>query len=159
MSPVPRQPLSLLNQWAEEIEEKCEANQFSCLIYHGKNRDGVRKVKHILKYDVVLTTYHTLLGEFADEESAVKNGKKAAKANNDAGNEDNYIEQKEKGLLYKVPWYRVVLDEARELLPRIVWSPEDDDSDINSREQTPFAIATSRCRAALRHSIRSSAGA
>lgn len=37
----------------DEIEEKCVDNQFKILVYHGKGKEGIKKVKHLQKYDVV----------------------------------------------------------------------------------------------------------
>lgn len=46
-------PVALLEQWKDEIEDKCEKNQFKILVYHGDGKKGVTKVKHLQKYDVV----------------------------------------------------------------------------------------------------------
>lgn len=46
-------PVALLEQWKDEIEDKCEKNQFKILVYHGEGKKGVTKVKHLQKYDVV----------------------------------------------------------------------------------------------------------
>ncbi|KAK4055289.1 hypothetical protein OIV83_000572 [Microbotryomycetes sp. JL201] len=105
-------PLSLLSQWKEEIEEKCQANRFSVHIYHGKGRSEMTKKKHLLRHDVILTTYHTLLGEYPDEEAAQKRAKKQAKQNGHPDNWEQYIETTRKGLLFQTEWFRVVLDEA-----------------------------------------------
>lgn len=51
-----RQPLALLDQWREEIEEKTVANYWSVLVYHGKSKEGI-KLKHLKKYDVVSRNY------------------------------------------------------------------------------------------------------
>lgn len=48
-------PLSLLEQWRQEILDMTEEGNFKILIYHGPNRP--KHVKDVRKYDVVLTTY------------------------------------------------------------------------------------------------------
>ncbi|KAK4057555.1 hypothetical protein OIO90_001200 [Microbotryomycetes sp. JL221] len=106
-------PLSLLSQWAEELEEKAP-HQFDVFIYHGKGRDGITKAKHLKRHDVVLTTYHTLLSEYPDEETANKLAKKHAKRSGHANDWEQYVELHSSGPLFKVDWFRVVLDEARE---------------------------------------------
>ncbi|KAM0793370.1 hypothetical protein ACM66B_000825 [Microbotryomycetes sp. NB124-2] len=105
-------PVALLGQWADEIEEKCRANQFSVLIYHGDGRKEIQKKKHLLRYDVVLTSYHTLLTDCPDEEGAEKRAKKEAKKNGHPQNWQQYVQTQKKGLLFQVEWFRVVLDEA-----------------------------------------------
>lgn len=54
------QPLALLKQWEREIEEKTKRSQFKVLIYHGQDKKDIKKVKHLLEYDVVITTYQTV---------------------------------------------------------------------------------------------------
>ena len=108
--------MSLLDQWRDEIEEKCRDNQFSVLIYHGKGKDSITKKKYLLRYDVVITTYQTLVSEFPDEETAEKKARAAAKKAGHPQNWAEYVESCRRGLLYQVEWFRVVLDEAREFL-------------------------------------------
>lgn len=102
-------PVALLEQWKDEIEDKCDDGFFKILVYHGKGKEGITKVKHLQKYDVVLTSYHTLAGEWPDEESAVKKSKaKAKKAGSDA-DEDDFLILKKPGILIEMGWYRVIL--------------------------------------------------
>lgn len=87
------------------------ARYFSVLIYHGPDRKKL-KVKHLQKYDVVLTTYSTLVLDFPDDEGEQK--KARAKAKKNGGEEEDYFEFQTKGPLLKMSWYRIILDEARE---------------------------------------------
>ena len=48
-------PLSLLQQWKQEILDMTEEGSLKVLIYHGANRP--KQVKDVREYDVVLTTY------------------------------------------------------------------------------------------------------
>jgi SNF2 family DNA or RNA helicase len=62
-------PVALLEQWKLEIESKTDDGLFSVLIYHGPKK--LTSKKEIQKYDVVLTTYHTLMGEWPDVSNIV----------------------------------------------------------------------------------------
>ncbi|CUM63008.1 uncharacterized protein PRCAT00000569001 [Priceomyces carsonii] len=53
-------PLSLLNQWKSEIENK--APKLKVYIFHGKQKDI--KSEELTKYDAVLTTYSTLSQQY-----------------------------------------------------------------------------------------------
>ncbi|CCA72471.1 related to DNA repair protein RAD16 [Serendipita indica DSM 11827] len=104
-------PLALLEQWKQEIMWKTEEDTFKVLIYHGPNRP--KSKKKISKYDVVLTTYHTLANEWPDES---KKKKKSKNAEQDFIIEDGEEEEKKKcGPLMDIHWYRVVLDEAQNI--------------------------------------------
>ncbi|KAG2151182.1 SNF2 family N-terminal domain-containing protein [Suillus bovinus] len=117
-------PLALLEQWKLEIEMKT-TNNLKCLIYHGSNKP--RKKTDLMKYDVVLTTYHTLALEWPDSEAEEKAKQKAQKRQRKT---DSFIEsdsggdkkpkkkKRELGLLFQVQWYRVILDEAQNIRNR-----------------------------------------
>lgn len=64
------QPLALLKQWEREIEEKTVPNHYRILIYHGQGKKDVKKVKQLLKYDVVITTYQTVSLRLVSDDSA-----------------------------------------------------------------------------------------
>ncbi|EIW77192.1 hypothetical protein CONPUDRAFT_168183 [Coniophora puteana RWD-64-598 SS2] len=114
-------PTALLDQWAMEIETKTDCGM-KCLIYHGSSKP--RKRSELQKYDVVLTTYQTLALEWPDPEADEKEKRKMAKAKK----KDNWIvsdsddggtsrakpkKKKQRGLLFDMDWYRVILDEAQ----------------------------------------------
>lgn len=79
---------SIVHQWKDEILKHCEDGSLEVLLYHGPKRE--KDINKMKKYDVVLTTYHTLLSE-----------KKALESK----------DHTETGL-YFYTWERVVLDEA-----------------------------------------------
>ncbi|KNF01813.1 hypothetical protein PSTG_04932 [Puccinia striiformis f. sp. tritici PST-78] len=83
-------PLALLTQWKEEIAERSTCD-LSVLIYHSSTKVAERK--KISHYDVVITTLDTLRVDWNESED-VENPKKP------------------KGL-YKIDWYRIVIDEAQ----------------------------------------------
>ncbi|KAG1729528.1 SNF2 family N-terminal domain-containing protein [Suillus paluster] len=119
-------PLALLDQWKLEIEMKT-TNNLKCLVYHGPNKP--RRKTDLMKYDVVLTTYHTLALEWPDLEAEQKAKEKARKGKKKSSN-DSFIEsdsgddrkpkkkKRELGLLFQVEWYRVILDEAQNIRNR-----------------------------------------
>ncbi|KDE09764.1 hypothetical protein MVLG_00164 [Microbotryum lychnidis-dioicae p1A1 Lamole] len=79
-------PLALIAQWENEIAKFVEG--FKVHVYHGSKK--AKTVEELTKYDVVLTTYNTLAGEWQDP------------AKEASGH----------GLLFKLCWYRIVIDEA-----------------------------------------------
>ncbi|XP_078441095.1 DNA/RNA helicase protein isoform X2 [Wolffia australiana] len=79
-------PMTLLGQWKAEIETHARPGSLSIYVHYGQGRS---KDAHLLaQHDVVLTTYGILSSEFTAE-----NGE-------------------EKGGLYSINWFRVILDEA-----------------------------------------------
>ncbi|KAG1726392.1 P-loop containing nucleoside triphosphate hydrolase protein [Suillus lakei] len=115
-------PLALLDQWKLEIEMKT-TNNLKCLVYHGPNKP--RKKTDLMKYDVVLTTYHTLALEWPDLEAEEKAKQKAQKRKkidsfieSDSGDIRKPKKSRELGLLFQVQWYRVILDEAQNIRNR-----------------------------------------
>ncbi|KAG2140702.1 SNF2 family N-terminal domain-containing protein, partial [Suillus clintonianus] len=117
-------PLALLNQWKLEIEMKT-TNNLKCLVYHGPNKP--RNKTDLMKYDVVLTTFHTLALEWPDLEAEEKAKQKAQRRKK---NTNSFIEsdsgddrkpkkkKRELGLLFQVQWYRVIIDEAQNIRNR-----------------------------------------
>ncbi|KAF8488076.1 SNF2 family N-terminal domain-containing protein [Gautieria morchelliformis] len=109
-------PLALLDQWKLEIETKTDGG-LSCLIYHGPNKPKLKK--NLQKFDVVLTTFQTLALEWPDD-------RKKKKRKKDQGDSDDFMDSdsekekkpKKEGLLLRMKWFRVVLDEAQNIRNR-----------------------------------------
>ncbi|KAF8838463.1 hypothetical protein BDN67DRAFT_971507 [Paxillus ammoniavirescens] len=116
-------PVALLGQWELEIEMKT-ANGMKCLIYHGANKP--RSKTELMKYDVVLTTFHTLALEWPDlEAEQMAKEKRRKKKKKDpfivSDSDDEHRTKKKKrevGLLFQVDWYRVIIDEAQNIRNR-----------------------------------------
>ncbi|GAA5866871.1 hypothetical protein JCM3774_004583 [Rhodotorula dairenensis] len=114
-------PLALLQQWKNELEEKVEKDYVSVLIYHGPDRRQY-KAKHLKKYDFILTTYSTLIHDYGDEESLEKKAKekarRAQKSTGEAQDWEDFLERGEDGPLFKMSFYRVIIDEAQTIRNR-----------------------------------------
>ncbi|KAL4073393.1 SNF2 family N-terminal domain-containing protein [Scleroderma citrinum] len=123
-------PMALLDQWKLEIETK--TNNLKCLIYHGKQahmHHGPSKPKQkteLMKYDVVLTTYHTLALEWPDLEAEEVARRKIRKRKRSdlfvvSDPEDDRRAKRKKrelGLLFQIRWYRIIIDEAQNIRNR-----------------------------------------
>ncbi|KAI1660707.1 SNF2 family N-terminal domain-containing protein [Daldinia decipiens] len=90
-------PLSLLKQWEREIQTKVKpAHKLKTVILHGQMKRGMT-VPRLLTYDVVLTTYGTIISEYKSLSSMKK--KPLILANN-------------------VIFHRIILDEAHSIKNR-----------------------------------------
>ncbi|CAG8565974.1 10588_t:CDS:10 [Dentiscutata erythropus] len=84
-------PTALIYQWKSEILSKTDQGLFEVYVYHGQNKASYHNLK---KYDIVITTYQTLLRECPETDDG------------------------DKGSLFRMNWYRVVLDEAQNIKNR-----------------------------------------
>ncbi|KAG6330201.1 hypothetical protein ID866_8887, partial [Astraeus odoratus] len=89
-------PCALLQQWKEEIETKTN-DLFTVHIHHGRNK--LMSVADIKSKDIIITTYQTLSTELS------------VPVDVDEGEELQWLEENG-GILSRIKWYRVVLDEA-----------------------------------------------
>ena len=72
---VPVVPLSVLSNWEKQIQDHCMPDTLSYAVYYGTTR-GMSADK-LQNYDVVVTTYQTVVGEHSgSEETASKKRKK-----------------------------------------------------------------------------------
>ncbi|PHZ07300.1 uncharacterized protein RHIMIDRAFT_277214 [Rhizopus microsporus ATCC 52813] len=97
-------PTVAVMQWKREIETHTN-NALSVHLFHGSKRTN--KVEDLQKYDVVLSTYSVVESCFRRQEYGVKRmvrGKPAL--------------VKEKSVLHKVDWHRIILDEAHNIKDR-----------------------------------------
>ena len=86
-------PLALIKQWEGEIKDRVEdTHTLRVCVHHGPQR--AKGYKELKKYDVVITTYHTLVSEHGSSEGNVKVG------------------------CFGLNWYRIILDEAHSIKNR-----------------------------------------
>lgn len=71
----------MLKQWEAEIKTRVRRGALDVYVFHGANREY--KARNLAKYDVVITTYQTVV-----------------------------VEDKNQGVLYQVKWNRIILDEG-----------------------------------------------
>lgn len=90
-------PAALLQQWKEEIETKSN-DLFTVHIHHG--RDKLSTLMDVRSKDVIITTYQTLNMELTIPKDI------------EEGEELAYLED-HGGVLGRMRWYRVILDEAQ----------------------------------------------
>ncbi|KAG1859721.1 SNF2 family N-terminal domain-containing protein [Suillus subluteus] len=90
-------PAALLQQWKEEIETKSN-DLFTVHIHHG--RDKLSTLMDVRSKDVIITTYQTLSMELTIPKDV------------EEGEELAYLEN-HGGVLGRMRWYRVILDEAQ----------------------------------------------
>ncbi|KAJ9123338.1 hypothetical protein QFC22_001537 [Naganishia vaughanmartiniae] len=106
-------PLALLEQWKLEIENKTYG-QLRAYVFHGSNKNITKK--QLKKYDVVLTTYGTLVQQFPPPEKKKKPKKPNDFIDDSGENDSEFTSNKAKhGPLALIYWYRVVLDEAAQI--------------------------------------------
>ncbi|KAK0483680.1 SNF2 family DNA-dependent ATPase [Armillaria novae-zelandiae] len=90
-------PAALLQQWKEEIEQKT-GGILTVHIHHGKEK--LKKKSEIDSYDVIVTTYQTLNGDFATPKDV------------DPTEEAEWLSENG-GILAQKRFYRVIADEAQ----------------------------------------------
>ncbi|KAH9849280.1 SNF2 family N-terminal domain-containing protein [Lenzites betulinus] len=87
-------PTSLLSQWAEELQRSSKPDTLKVLVWHGQNRlDLDAAVDGAGATDVVITSYGTLVSEYAKHE-------------------------RQPSPIFEVEWLRIVLDEAHHIKSR-----------------------------------------
>ena len=57
-------PLSVLSNWEKQIKEHCTPGTLSSCVYYGSSRR--LSAAELQKYDIVITTCHTVTGEHND---------------------------------------------------------------------------------------------
>ncbi|KAI9451415.1 SNF2 family N-terminal domain-containing protein [Lactarius psammicola] len=91
-------PAALLHQWKEELESKTNGI-FTVHIHHGKTK--LKRLSAMRELDIIITTYHTLVQDFVIKDPNV-----------DPEDEAEWLSE-HGGLLARMKWHRVVLDEAQ----------------------------------------------
>ncbi|KAI0074381.1 hypothetical protein K474DRAFT_1626028 [Panus rudis PR-1116 ss-1] len=89
-------PLSILSNWEKQIEDHVKPGALTYCVYYGSGRN--LSAAELKKYDVVITTYQTVVGEHAPS-SRGEDGPSKKK-------------QKTQNSLFGVKWKRIILDEG-----------------------------------------------
>ncbi|KAF5337985.1 hypothetical protein D9758_014335 [Tetrapyrgos nigripes] len=96
-------PSALLQQWKDEIEEKTNGI-LTVHVHHG--REKLKKKSEIKSYDVLITTYQTLMTDFVVPKDV------------EPHEEAEWL-RKNGGVLAKIKFYRAIADEAQYIRNRV----------------------------------------
>ncbi|KAI5477148.1 SNF2 family helicase/atpase [Pseudohyphozyma bogoriensis] len=115
-------PVSLINQWADEIQKFSDGN-LSVYLHHGSDRYKAGHGRKFRKWDVVITSYNTAASEWVDPKPKKAKGKGKAKLVEESDEDDEGGGAvKTKGALFDVEdeggFYRIILDEAHTIKNR-----------------------------------------
>ncbi|KAJ6264416.1 hypothetical protein Dda_0562 [Drechslerella dactyloides] len=95
-------PVSLMAQWQREIQERVKAPYaLNTYIYHGQQPKKFKDFNALKQYDVILTSYGTLAGEFKKKQAAQERLRTTF-----TPTEYPFFSSESK-------WYRVILDESQ----------------------------------------------
>ncbi|KAF3924322.1 hypothetical protein ABW21_db0208600 [Orbilia brochopaga] len=94
-------PVSLMAQWQREIEEKVKHEYaLETYIYHGQQPKRYKDFNVLKQYDVILTSYGTIAGEYKKKMNAEKRLQRLTSKDYPFLSKDSF-------------WYRVILDESQ----------------------------------------------
>ena len=102
--PVPQHispvvPLSVLSNWQTQIDEHCVPGALTYVTYYGANRN--LSAEDLGKYDVVLTTYQTVVNDHGGGVKVAFEGSNKRKRTDST--------------LMGIPWKRVIIDEGHQI--------------------------------------------
>ncbi|KAG1752062.1 SNF2 family N-terminal domain-containing protein [Suillus lakei] len=120
-------PVALVSQWASEIAKM--AVGLRVIEHHGQSRttDPLKlKAAHVVvtSYSIVASEYATFAPPAKDESKSKSKSKKAASQSNSDSDSDEVVTKKKPGrakgkdALFRVQWFRIVLDEAHNIKNR-----------------------------------------
>lgn len=107
-------PTSLVLQWQQEITERVAPKTLKILLYYGAGR--IQDVKKLNTYDVVLTSYGTLVSEWPKEDKKKKKKKKQSMPvpivpdgtgdESDEYDDDVVVTRQRAGPVFRNRWHR-----------------------------------------------------
>lgn len=95
-------PLSVISNWEQQIEEHCTRGALTTYVYYGASRNIA--ADELAKYDVVITTYQTVVGEV--DPNILTDGHPGGRAKK---------KRKVETGLFDVKWKRIILDEGHSI--------------------------------------------
>ena len=112
-------PLGLVHQWKREILNRTKKGMFRVHVHHGSGQ--LKKRQDFMQYDVIITTYATLMQGYRNFYSFLLikalhmkpkplNGKRMTDGENEEW--QDWLER-HKGIIFKIEWFRIILDEAQ----------------------------------------------
>ncbi|KAF8622719.1 hypothetical protein AX15_006810 [Amanita polypyramis BW_CC] len=90
-------PLSILSNWEQQVQDHCVPDVIKYIVYHGTNRS--LGPQELTKYDIVITTYQTVSGEYTNDSTNGLSGPSKKR-------------RKSGKTLFSIPWKRIILDEG-----------------------------------------------
>ncbi|KAG2134132.1 SNF2 family N-terminal domain-containing protein [Suillus clintonianus] len=120
-------PVALVSQWASEITKM--AVGLRVIEHHGQSRttDPLKlKAAHVVvtSYSIVASEYATFAPPAKDESKSKSKSKKASSQSDSGSDSDDVVTKKKPGrakgkdALFRVKWFRIVLDEAHNIKNR-----------------------------------------
>jgi len=91
--------VSVLSNWQTQIDEHCVPGALTYVTYYGTNRN--LSAEKLEEYDVVLTTYQTVVSDHSGGSKIVVEGTSKRK--------------KTESTLLNIPWKRVIIDEGHQI--------------------------------------------
>uniref|UniRef100_A0A914HDF7 Transcription termination factor 2 n=1 Tax=Globodera rostochiensis TaxID=31243 RepID=A0A914HDF7_GLORO len=96
-------PASLIFQWDKEVRDRVKGD-LKVHIFHGPKHKRDIAVERLIKYDMVITTYDTLVSELKNQ-----------RVNLIGADDSDEFPKAPSSVLAKIAWERVILDEAHEI--------------------------------------------
>lgn len=95
-------PLSVISNWEQQIEEHCTRGALTTYVYYGASRNIA--ADELAKYEVVITTYQTVVGEV--DPNILTDGHPGGRTKK---------KRKVETGLFDVKWKRIILDEGHSI--------------------------------------------
>jgi SWI/SNF-related matrix-associated actin-dependent regulator of chromatin subfamily A3 len=109
-------PVSVLHNWQSQIAEHTAKDTLSVHVFHGAK--GKLPMKKLQAFDVVLTTYGTLAAAYVKANEKKSRAAAAVQSFADIEAADDAAKKRQRAVIFKMDWHRVVLDESHMIRTR-----------------------------------------